>query len=85
MGLETDENIWKWDNDVVYALQERNEGQLNKKSVPVAKSAIIDIFRILSELEKFIYLRSLANVFESMNYDSNDWNNEKKSFLMVCM
>ena len=84
MGIDTDEDVWKSD-EIVYYLQERNESQLGKKSVPVAKSAIIDLYRIVIDLEKYEYLRTLARVFESMNYDAADWTNENKSFLIVCM
>jgi len=84
MGLDVDENIWNSD-EVIYTLQERNEGQLSKKSVPIAKFAIIDFYQIVINLEKYTYLRSIAKVFESMEYDSHDWDNEKKSFLIVYM
>lgn len=84
MGLDTDENIWNSD-EIVYTLMERNEGQLSKKSVPIAKSAIIDLFRIVMDLDKYQHLRTIASVFESMDYDSQDWDNKNKSFLFVCM
>lgn len=81
MGIEGDIN-W-YDTDEIYTLMDRNEGYEKKKSVPVAKSALFELIKCVIEFNKISYLLNLAQTFETMAYDIDDFSNEKKSFLIV--
>lgn len=71
--------------DCIYDLYELNENANNKRCIPVSKGSIIELVRCIQELDKYHYLLDMAAVFTSMAYDYKDYDNEKKSLLIVMM
>ena len=86
MGLETD-GADILDSDSIWNIYELNEKTIKHKTIPICKSAILDLVKMISELDKYQYLVSMSKVFETMAYteDNTDWKNEKKSFLIVML
>ena len=83
MGINEDID---WNGDIeecIYCMLSDNEKEMKQKSVPISKTGILEIVRCINNLEKYQYLINIARVFESMAFDSHDYDNTKKSFLMV--
>lgn len=81
MGIDGDID-WGNVEESIYCMNEDNK--LEKKCIPISKLGILEIAKCIEELEKYHYLLNIAHIFETVSYNTDDWQNEKKAFLLIC-
>lgn len=84
LGIEVNDDMDFNDIETIYEVICNNEEKKNSKTtIPISKTGIYELMKCIAEISKCEQLLGMANVFQSLTYDSFGLDSEKRSFLFI--